>query len=462
MQRSDTVIQNSQVIDNKMVIKDSKRIPRSLQVPSHDKWRAFLLLKHQFDTELIQILGEEKTLELSKLLDTLKPKYPYKCCKLQDYEGNLKKRWYIDFSVWNKKTAELEDRRQWISMKLKTLWERRQWAEEFMAEIDANLQAGKTRNPTTEVSRVVHKVPSLSDLLDEAFAIKKKEIKNEKTITSYSLYVRLIKEWLVDANQPGLLISEFDKTTVFSLFDWIENDFFDRNIFKIGNRTFNNYKTFIHSLFAEMVTRGHIEKNPIDVIKKRTVEESANFPFNNSQKETILSYLLSKEKFLDYYFCQFIYYTLSRPTEIIKLQRKHLFEDRILFTGGNSKNKKTKSIPMTDPCKELLSKMGVWDKHPDSYIFGLKGICTGEPSGENQFGQRHTDTLRQLDMWNGDYTMYTWKDTGACDLYIATKDIMYVKEMCRHSSVAQTEIYLRSMGMLVHHRESASAPRLTV
>lgn len=96
-------------------------------------------------------------------------------------------------------------------------------------------------------------------------------------------------------------------------------------------------------------------------------------------------------------------------------------------------------------------------------ILGLgKSSISNYISGENWYGKRHTLVLDALGLHNGDYTMYSWKDTGACDLYLATKDIMFVKDMCRHSTVAFTEIYLRGMGILLNNTSSGNAPKLSI
>jgi integrase len=286
---------------------------------------------------------------------------------------------------------------------------------------------------------------------------KKRAIETEKTHTTYKYYSDLIIDWANHTENSKLLVNHFEKKHAFQLFDWIESGREKR----LSNRTFNNYRNFIFALFNELVKREYLIKNPIEIIQERTIQEAANFPFNEKQKGEILSHLLSTNQVQLYYFCKFIYYTLGRPTELIKLQRKHLFNGKIMFQGTKAKNKKTKYVPITKALADMLDEMKVLDTDPDSYIFGLNGIGSKKPKGENQFGQKHTEVLRALN-YPSDYTMYSWKDTGACDLYIATKDIMYVKEMCRHSSVSQTEIYLRSMGMLIGEKKDGETPKLSI
>ena len=43
--------------------------------------------------------------------------------------------------------------------------------------------------------------------------------------------------------------------------------------------------------------------------------------------------------------------------------------------------------------------------------------------------------------------LYSWKATGAADLYNATKDPYLVMSQCRHSDIKITMLYLRSLGL---------------
>ncbi|WP_311964114.1 hypothetical protein, partial [Acinetobacter baumannii] len=79
-------------------------------------------------------------------------------------------------------------------------------------------------------------------LLDMAFANKRNKITNVKTVNGFKYSVDLVKEWLVQSEQKGLLAKDFDRSNVFKFVDWFQDDYDERNGERMSNRTFNNYK----------------------------------------------------------------------------------------------------------------------------------------------------------------------------------------------------------------------------
>lgn len=438
---------------------NEQRILFPLQSPFSDRKRAFFWAATKFATIVREFLDESEVAELDSLLAMLDTRddYPFRKCELKDCDGDLSKRWHVEYYAFNTVTNKLERVRFYLPAKYKSRGERMAYARDFMAEVDFMLKSGKTI--TKEAKAPLKKEETVWELMDVAYACKKNSIQNAKTLQGFEMTIGLVREWLSQSVAKDLRPNELTRAKVFELIDWFQDDFEERNGYRIKNRTFNNYKNNILSIFSELVTRGYFEKNPIAIIKDREVKESANFPLDKEKKDLILHYFERNKQWTDLYFCQFIYYTLARPTEIIKLKRKNIQVDKIMFEGGISKNKKTKFIPITAGCKALLDKMEVWDKAPETYLFSRKELSTYEPTPDNWYGKRHTEALQKLGL-HGDYSLYSWKDTGACDMYLATKDIMFVKDMCRHSSVSHTEVYLRSMGILLNNREAENAPIL--
>lgn len=442
---------------------NKERVLFPLQSPFSDRKRAFFVVATRFATIVREFLSSDQQAELDGLLELMRPETEkYRLCELKDCGGDLKKRWHIQYYAFNTVTNKLERFRHYMPASEKTAAQRKIYFRDFKEALDEQLKSGKTVavEPKKEAEK---QVETIWALLDMAFANKRNKITNTKTVNGFKFSVDLVKEWLVQSEQKGLLAKDFDRSNVFKFVDWFQDDYDERNGERMSNRTFNNYKNNIGSLFGELVDRGYFIANPLSIVKNRQITESANFPFNEAQKKLVLSYLLNNGQMCDYFFCSFMYYTCSRPTEIIKLKRKNIYPDRILFQGGLAKNKKVKYVPITEGCRQLLDKMGILNKPPEAYIFSKGGEIGGYvPTGENWYGKRHTLVLDALGLHNGDYTMYSWKDTGACDLYLATKDIMFVKDMCRHSTVAFTEIYLRGMGILLNNTSSGNAPKLSI
>jgi integrase len=90
-------------------------------------------------------------------------------------------------------------------------------------------------------------------------------------------------------------------------------------------------------------------------------------------------------------------------------------------------------------------------EHPKSYfVFSPKGLPGEKPICEKCFYRRHKKMLTILGFTEEQHTLYSYKHTGAINLYRATKDILAVQRHCRHSISAQTDAYLRKYRVIVN------------
>jgi integrase len=87
------------------------------------------------------------------------------------------------------------------------------------------------------------------------------------------------------------------------------------------------------------------------------------------------------------------------------------------------------------------------------YIFGRKNFSTCEQklATINHLSGTHRRVARELKI-GGEKSFYSWKHTGACALFNATKDPYLVMQQCRHSDIKITMIYLRSLGLTVNEK----------
>jgi site-specific recombinase XerD len=444
-----------------------KKIPHSLQNSFLNKKWAFFETATRIETLVRVHLSEKDRALLFKLLMQLKPEtVPYRLCQLQDYDGDISKRWYIWYWAWNPISKKLQRQREWISQKFSES-ERREFAYDFISQVDKMLKDGK---------QIIEEEPKQSELLiptficalDEAMTEKESKIDEPKTLISYRQKIIYLKKWAIESKNESLLVNQFEKRHASNFFTWLaktKKEEIEKKVIKGGrkgfsNRTFNNYRTLIHSIFSELEAKDYFQKNPIAVVDERSIIEPPNTPFTPEVEDQILSYIYSIPRYRElYYICKVMYHACARETEILKLKGKNIFNNRIQFNGGLSKSRKSQYIPITDALKEVFEEMGVFSIDPNAYLFGKSGIGDFFKCPERRYGKMFDEVKKALGLIS-DYSMYSWKDTGACVLWIATKDLLYVMMMCRHHSPQQTMDYLRGMGMLVNENYSSVAPRL--
>ena len=61
-------------------------------------------------------------------------------------------------------------------------------------------------------------------------------------------------------------------------------------------------------------------------------------------------------------------------------------------------------------------------------------------------GGRFQKLIPELNL-SEEYTLYSWKHSGVVSAYNAGVDIKTIQRQCRHSSLEQTDVYLKSLGL---------------
>lgn len=144
-------------------------------------------------------------------------------------------------------------------------------------------------------------------------------------------------------------------------------------------------------------------------------------------------------------FVRYIYYCFLRPNEIRQLRVGDLLlEDwMIRVPGVVSKNRKTQMIIVPDAFRPAL--LPLRERGPGEWLFPSP-LDAGKPLAKNYMYRHHKAILKKLN-FGTEYTLYSWKHTGAV---MAAKAGVSVKELqlqLRHHSLDQTDQYLRQMGV---------------
>jgi len=72
---------------------------------------------------------------------------------------------------------------------------------------------------------------------------------------------------------------------------------------------------------------------------------------------------------------------------------------------------------------------------------------------------RHRDILISLGL-DADHTLYSWKHTGVVQAYKNGVNIKSLQLQCRHYSIAQTDEYLKTLGIFENKEIKFGMPNL--
>ena len=389
--------------------------------------------------------------------------------QLKDYDGDLSKRWYILFKIWDTDKQDFVFRQYKGLNKYKTLAARRKAARQKVEEIKQLIAQGYTAGKAkASLKEYDIRRLSLRQAMDYFLNMKNAASTegdkfslspawNEKGSLSYGTFKgyrntrNQVIEWLELNKLQGIRLLEVDSSTANHLFEYL------KNTKGVANKTYNHHLAFLRAVYTFFGKRedGVNVRNPFGQVEKKKVPKSKKHAaFTNAQIEAIHKLILAKGDKQLYLFIQFIYYTFARPgLELRLLQVKDIRDRTIYIPGDRAKNDEGEHVSIPKGLEKLIDEYGLRSYPPDDYVFTTEGQPGKVHVGKNYFYKRHSAILEQLGLADKDYTIYGYKHTGAINLYRKLKDIKKVQQHCRHSNIHQTDQYLRDLGVLAEEEE---------
>ena len=194
-----------------------------------------------------------------------------------------------------------------------------------------------------------------------------------------------------------------------------------------------------------LVDREIILKNPFRNLKKHKEGLSRkNLAFSTEQTEEIKKIISQKNPQL-WLFIQFIYYCYLRPNEVRQLRKSYFqLEKRQVFIPNYiSKNGQEGYVTIPDTFyNELIDSK----EFNNGQEFVFQGRYSDKPVSKNIMGVRFQKLVMELNL-SSEYTLYSWKHSGVVSAYNAGVDIKTIQNQCRHQSLEQTDVYLKSLGL---------------
>ena len=389
--------------------------------------------------------------------------YPYKLPRLI----RASKVWYILYYVWNVDTQKLVRKR--VLVEGSTDPEREQDASDIIAWVSKELQNGAyvgTPKPSPQpAASDVTLSKNLTLTQAVAYFFQTKRDIADSTAILYTNYSNHFQAFFKERGNAQVQLRQITKPVVLAFMDQV----------KLAGKTRNNILGFLHSFFEMYVEREVIEKNPAAKIRKDSLEESEDhLPFTPVQIRELKESILERGDEQLWLFCQFIYYTFARPGQEIRLlQVKDLMPTSIRITAKRGKTNRFR-YPFLSPALEAeIIRLGLRKYPPDYFVFSnasnsdnpnhpdnFKVVPGPTPPGQNSYYNRHVRHLKKLGLFGKDYDIYSWKPTGVIALWSATLDLKLIQEQCGHSTITQTDRYLRKLGLVIRPEKLNEFPTI--
>jgi integrase len=357
-------------------------------------------------------------------------------------------KWYVEYYAWDQRKEKYTRQRVYRGLNSITdLKKRRRAANKLKKEIYLKVCKGENLKPA-EAPKAPEKL-TVGLAFDTYLLARKNTIKE----SSYRAYKQL-KGHLDDAGQSSVGLGEYGVIQASELLTYFKS-------IDLANKTCNNLMGNLKTFFKHFVDLNHIEENPVRKFKKLTVTSGKHTPFNHEEAAAMKAYFKEHNPQCLLFF-SFLFYTLARPkAEIRLLKIGDIKKDTILIIAEHSKNRKAGSITIPGQLEELIQEYNLRSYPSHYYVFGYGGKPGLKPTGENYFYKQNKAALKATGLEGiKEFDMYSWKHTGVCWLSESGADLKDIQMQCRHSSIGQTDIYLRDLGLIKNNRLIDQYPTL--
>ncbi len=380
-------------------------------------------------------------------------KYYYKKCKFRNG-----KRAFVDFWAFDLETNSLKKKRVFCPANI-TGKARELWGKQTSDYINGLLEKGlhfpkqQSEEPAPELV-ISQRLPEVTivEAIEKALPIKLAELRGASK-DSYDSTVNKFKRYLASKGLEKAKVKTFDYSNVIEYRAHLINDL--GNV----NRTANNNIINLGALFEIIKTLKFIDVDPFEKVKGLPEQDTEIHEVFTKEHQTILEDWMIQNDPILYLFTRFQYHAFIRPKEIKALQVKDINLERrtIVVSSGIAKNKKNGIVPINQTLyQDYLSILATYQNKalPNNLIFGkLLTLFVKEPLSENYAYNRHCRALEACHLTEYEYTLYSWKHTGACRAIEAGVNVRKLQGLLRHSSLEETDRYLRSLGISLQNEK---------
>ncbi len=206
-----------------------------------------------------------------------------------------------------------------------------------------------------------------------------------------------------------------------------------------------------------MIRWDWISTDPTKSFKKFAEEETASIAFSPEHQKQLKNLLIAEDTEL-YIFCMCVFYTFVRPIELrrLKVSQVNLKDKKIQIIGKGAKNKKTQYVMIPKPLADIFIEYKFLERPTNDFLFSSDNDIK---YSRNKFSSNFS-ALRDKYELPKNYSLYCWKHTGVVEYYKMGCGIKFIQMQCRHSSLDETDKYLKSLGLFENDEILNNAPEI--
>ena len=346
--------------------------------------------------------------------------------------------WYVYYSVKNPDTGKFIRFR--VKVNRGTVRERKEAGRQIMEALTEKLLVGWT--PFSDRTAPLSATP-ITSAMDAFYRVKSKELRRQ-SMNSYRSFLKVFREWLEENGASvATTVASFDDQAARAYMDYLE----DKDA--ISPRSFNNYLSFMCTLFSWMVEKGYACTNPFLKIKRKPARlmKKKRRLLTDAELETLFSFL-GRENVQFRAVCALCLCCFMRPKEIALLRCSDIdLERQVIHVAADvakNGNESFRTIPSA--IVPMLQQLDL--SSPALYLFGRHDGEVGNftpgtmPVSEKKFADFWKWCVRKECGFGLELQLYSLKDTGITRMLGEKVPISFVQQQADHQSVAMTAIYV--------------------
>jgi integrase len=220
--------------------------------------------------------------------------------------------------------------------------------------------------------------------------------------------------------------------------------------FKSSGTNYMSRRRTLSALFSRLNSQKLLSENVVAETGRMKQAAHLHLPYKKGQLQQVLGYVRERHEAL-YLCCLLMYGCLLRPHQEIRLlQRGHFDEglSKISLSGNENKSRRIRTVLIPGYVREELVRQGVVGLLDGVNIFSRETWEFNE-SYFNTAWTRIKDELVAAGLITRNHTLYSFRHTGAVNMYLKTKDPYKIQQAFGHSSLRVTLTYLRNLGLVV-------------
>lgn len=368
--------------------------------------------------------------------------------------GDLTKRWYVEFSYRLPSDEDLHRYRVYTGLCSGTVEERDAIGNYLLEYYNDYLKSGAYLNQKPNLNPLKQseshrpeqqrwmreKKSMMIDALIPRYLDYVKPNIRKKTHQDYSTKLNIFRDF-VNKNIAGTTVPMIQRKMIIPFFEQLAT----QN--GLCRRTIEKYMQAVRSFFTwcEDVGVREDNTNPVTRVPKfGNVIDCSPGVFDLDERKRLKNAIKDKEPFL-WLACEMLYYCAIRPgTEmrLMKIGDIDFATKNICVRAELAKNKTTEYVGIPNVLLQYMFDLhlNMFDK--DLYVFGRYGAPSSIPMGKNTMRNRF-NSYRELLKISPDKKFYSWKHSGAISAAQNGATVFELKDQLRHKSVVTTEEYLR-------------------